>query len=170
MQRPLSDAAEAQEGDLVSEVLDDDYDDYDDDCSNTAYGYCCSICNAQAAHAHDEERLMAIPSLAYFTVLVETYRKPSDARRLLRERERRIASGEHPGNRILVCPRCGNEWDSWDRIPHRFCRPCNDERWELDEDGVKTRAYRGKLPESVAREVERAREQKAQREREERDS
>lgn len=160
----VEELASGTEGELVSDTDYMDDDDYD--CADTAYGYCCSLCNAQAGLAHREEELLALPSLGYFLALVREYRKPSDALRLTRERERRIESGEHPGNRILVCQRCGQEYDSWDARPYWFCTPCRDERWRLDEDGCKTAAYGGKLPESVARQVASEREQHAQRERE----
>ena len=100
----------------------------------------CSLCSVFKPGHHGDERLIADRNEQRFELSLSLYRGGEDRHWLRAERQRRIASGEHPGELICVCLRCKREFSPWHGREELRCPECVDARWALDEDGVRTRA------------------------------
>jgi len=101
----------------------------------------CNLCWAEFWLASDDERAMALRSTRRFVAVVSSNRPHDEFWRLYEERERRIREGEHPGDLVCTCVRCGREFTPLGERPMRFCPPCRDQNWDYDEDWSRTRAF-----------------------------
>jgi hypothetical protein len=128
----------------------------------------CNICALYRPGRRGDERLIRLRNEERFELGLDLYRDdPAERQRLREERSRRIRTGEHPGNLLCECKRCGRTFSPWHDRPERWCGPCHRQRWLFDEDLVRTHAY--ELGEQSRERAQRElRERQARREREER--